>query len=71
MTEAETTRYLGVTPARLRELVAQGELRSALAEGPNGPELMFFHREVLMLKERLRREVSAADTEEWPDMIDG
>ena len=71
ITEEDAARYLGVTPARLRELVTQGELHLAMVQGPEGIEPMYFRGEVLRLKEKLRGQESKSETEEWPDTIGG
>ena len=65
--EDEAARFLGVTPQRLKEFIAEGSLHGALVKGPNGLEVMYYRGEVLKLKERLRGEESE---EEWPDVID-
>ena len=67
--EEDAARYLGVPPARLRELVTQGVLHLAMVQGPEGIEAMYFRGEVLQLKERLRSQESKPEAEEWPDMI--
>ena len=69
MAEEDAARYLGVTPARLRELVTQGVLHVAMVQGPEGIEPMYLTSEVLQLKERLRGQESKPEAEEWPDMI--
>ena len=70
MTEEDATRYLGVSPERLRELVTQGVLRLAMVQGPEGMEPMYLRGEILQLKERLRGQGSKSEVEEWPNMID-
>ena len=65
----EAARYLGVTPKRLTEFVAQGRLRGALVKGPDGLEVMYYLSEVLQLKEHLRGRASQTEADEWPDVI--
>ena len=71
ITEEDAARYLGVSPERLIELVAQGELRLVMVQSPGELEAMYLKGEVLRLKERLRGQESKSETEEWPDMIGG
>ena len=67
--EGDAARYLDVSPARLRELVADGKLRLVMVQGPEGLEPMYFMGEVLRLTERLRGWRSKSETGEWPDTI--
>ena len=69
MTEEDAARYLRIPPARLRELVTQGEIHLVTVQKPEGIELMYFRGEVLRLKEQLRGQGSKSGMEEWPDMI--
>ena len=69
ITEEDAARYLAVSPEHLRQLVAQGELRLAMVQGPEGIEPMYFRGEVLRLTERLRGQESQPEAEEWPDTI--
>ena len=69
ITEEDAARYLGVSPARLRELVVQGELHLVTVQKTEGLELMYFRGEVLRLKEKLRAQESRSETEEWPNTI--
>ena len=69
ITEEAAMRYLSVSPERLRELVAEGELRLVLAPGPEMLEPMCYRGEVLRLKERLRGQESQPEAEEWPNLI--
>lgn len=65
----EAARYLGVTPKRLTEFVAQGKLRGALGKGPDGLEVMYYRSEVLQLTEHLRGRARPTEADEWPEVI--
>ncbi|MBA3441474.1 MAG: helix-turn-helix domain-containing protein [Pyrinomonadaceae bacterium] len=71
ITEEDAARYLGVSPERLRELVAQGELHLVPVQGSEGIEVMHLRGEVLRLKEQLGAQEGKTRAEEWPDQISG
>lgn len=71
ITEEDTARYLGVSTARLRELVTQGELRLVMVQRSGELETMYLKGEVLRLKERLEAQEGKLGAEEWPDTIGG
>ena len=75
MPEKEAAALLGLAEWQLRELAGLGELRLVRVEAPGGEQVMYFAREVLALRERLRgkpEDGPAADegAEEWPDLIE-
>ena len=69
ITELEAARYLGISPQRLREFAERALLQSIDVQTPHGSETMYYRGEVLRLKEHLRRHESAAEEEEWPDVL--
>ncbi|PYS75986.1 MAG: hypothetical protein DMF66_17215 [Acidobacteria bacterium] len=74
ITEEEAAKLLGMAEWRIRELAAQGELRTVQADAPGGPRVMYFIGEVLALRGRISGASGADDTdenEEWPDVIEG
>ncbi len=71
ITEEDAARYLGLSPLRLLELVAQGELHLVTVKKPEGIETMYLRGEVLRLKERLEVQEGKPEAEEWPDTIGG
>ncbi len=71
ITEEDAAQYLGLSPLRLLELVAQGELHLVTVQKPEGIETMYLRGEVLRLKERLSAQEGKPGAEDWPDTIGG
>ncbi len=68
--EDDAARYLDISPARLRELATEGEIRVVVIRTPDDVEPMYLRGEVLRLKEKLRSQESQPEADEWPEMID-